>query len=190
TIPGIVLTRLFGILVFLLLVAVLNMIVDSVNNEVFHQLVTFLTITTWLVVLFSILFLIGEVCYALFFPLNLLAPLFSALGSVFLVSFIFRLLYYLDRITPTTNFNVLEPLAPLIYLMIFLIVLLAGYIDIFTCLLSGGPRTSPPGTSPASQGESEGPAPTNPEWDDIGAEIRKLIFDIVHQLRESLKGNR
>lgn len=166
------------------------MIVGSVNNVVFGHLVSFLTANTGLVVLFSLLFLLGEVCYSLLFPLNLLAPLFNALGSVFLVSFIFKLLYRLDSITHTTNFGVLEPLSPLVYLIIFLIVLLAGYVDIFTCVLRSGPRTPTTEIPPTSQPESEGPAPTNPEWDDIGAEIRRLIYDIVHQLREGLKGNR
>lgn len=192
SVPAIVLTRLFGILFFLFMLAALNILIPVIPNRIFEQIVEFLTVHVWLVVLFSILFLIGEVLYELIFPLDLLAPLFSGLGSVFLLSFIFKFLYYTDTITRITNFTVLESISPLIYLIIFLIVLITGYIDIIGRFLGRRP-TPPEGAVPGTEiprpegGPSEERTLTDPSWDDIGGELRRLIYDSIHEMREGLK---
>lgn len=195
SIPFIVFSRLLVILFLLVLLAVLNILLPSIPNRIFEQVVEFLTGHVWLVVLFTLLFLIGEVFYELIFPLDLLSPLFRALGSVFLLTFIFRFLYYTDTITRTINFTVLEFIAPLVYLIIFLIVLVSGYIDIIDRLWRGE-RAHPEGAVSSSElphpegGLSMERAPADPSWDDIGAELRRLIYDSLHHMRESLKRDR
>jgi len=161
--------------------------------------VNFLYDNTWLILVFSVLFLMGEVFHALIFPINLLAPLFTALGTVFLVSFIFQLLYYVDGITHT-NFAILRPLTPLISLIIFLIVIIVEYVGIFSeaiCRVAPTtpPLQPPPNVPPSSEvpppaAEGEGKAPKEKTWEDIGSEFRGLLYDTMHKIRESINQKR
>jgi hypothetical protein len=144
-----------------------------------------------LVVTFSILFLVGEVFLALDFPLSLPGPFFNALGSVFLVSFLFQLLYLVDRIGGITIFSLFRPLEPLLYFLVFLIVLIVQYVHLF----SRGERyerenpeyARRPATGPSQEGSSH-PSPNDQiSWDEVGAEFRNLMYDFFHALRESLR---
>lgn len=196
SIASIIIRHLFGIIGFLTLLVILKILTLYIANVPFKLFVNFLYDNIWLILVFTVLFLIGEVFHAFLFPINLPAPLFTALGSVFLVSFIFQLLYYVDQITGRI-FAVLKPLEPLIYLIIFIIIIVVEYVEIFSEFVCRAATTPPPQTYPSEPPSSavtlsteEGEMPRQKTWEDIGSEFRGLLYDIIHKIRESITQKR
>ncbi len=190
SVTRVVASRLVGLIIFLVILWILILLIPRWSGV--YPFIEFFNENIWLIVLFSFLFLIGEAFTVLGFPLSLPAPLFNALGAVFLVSFLFRLLFRIDGITGTTNFLILEPMTPLIYLALFLLVLIIGYVEIFSRATSTGPERlegSPPGAQePAAfQGGSQEGDVT---WERIGSEFRQLLYDMLHAMRDAIRGNR
>lgn len=141
SIAGIVLSRVTGIGIFLIVVLVLNYFAGTGTYPVVDTMADFLNENVGLILLFSILFLFGEVFTALSFPLNLPGPVFNAFGGVFLVMFFFRIFLFVDMLTGITLFGVLESAAPAIYLIVFFATLIGGYIGIFKPNVRRGSKT-------------------------------------------------
>jgi hypothetical protein len=127
-------SRFLGFALFLVMLAGVNALTSFIANPLFHQVVQFLNKNIVLLIVMFVIFLIGEVFHALIFPLNLPAPLFDALGSVFLVAFIFRVFSFLDALTKDNIFQIFTRFSFLIYLLVFVIILLGGYSWLFARL--------------------------------------------------------
>jgi hypothetical protein len=132
SIADIVLYRIIGIGIFLIVVLVLNYLAGTGTYPVVSTMADFLNENVGLILLFSILFLFGEIFAALSFPLSLPGPVFNAFGGVFLVMFLLRILIFVDGLTGITLFGVLESLAQTFYLIVFFATLIGGYIGIFS----------------------------------------------------------
>jgi hypothetical protein len=147
-----VFSTLFGIFAFYLLLAALNAFIPS-DHEIIHGLVVLLNNNLPLFIVIALLLMTGVIFDQFTFPLNLPAPLFHALASVFLVLFIFNIFEFLDTITHAGIYRNLEILRILLSILIFLIVFTGGYFKIFGDLLRvgrqrelhGEPQASPQG---------------------------------------------
>ena len=85
-----------------------------------------------LIVLFSIILLFGELFSVVVFPFNLPSPIFNSIGAVFLVKFLLDLFTFMDR-TIKLNINFpYEIIFGIIGFWVFMIVLIVGYIKIFS----------------------------------------------------------
>jgi len=174
------LSKLFGIIFFLLILLILNILTVSVDNYFFNQVVYFLNQNAAFIISISVVFLIGDLFEALFFPLNLPAPLFNAAGAVLLVNFTFRVFDFVERLLDENMFQVFRDFSGLIYAAVFLIVLIVGYIAIFAGALAAEEeyeKVKPKKTK-------EEPRPT---WADIGDEFRHMIYDLFSAIRRGLK---
>jgi hypothetical protein len=129
---GVLISRVIGLVVFLILLGILNILAGGyVQTPVFLQIVAFLNANLGLLILISVLFLVGDLFGALAFPLNLPGPIFSAVGAVFLVMFLFRLFSLVGEITGVEFFALFETFALPVYLLVFIIALIGGYIALF-----------------------------------------------------------
>jgi len=127
SITGILISRVIGIVAFLIVLAVLNILAGAyIQAPIFLQIVGFLNANLGLLILISALFLIGDLFGALPLPLNLPGPVFGASGAVLLVIFLVRLFLLIGEITDARVFSVLGP----VYLFVFVIALIAGYIGL------------------------------------------------------------
>jgi hypothetical protein len=127
----IIISRLIGLLVFIILLGIANIIAGLVNQNTFNDIINFLNSNFRLVLLFSILFLIGEIFNNLEFPFDLPAPIFNAFGAVLLTEFIFSLLaipYLLNHVEVTLMLGRLYGIA---IPAVFLAVIVFGYMSIF-----------------------------------------------------------
>ena len=124
------LTRVIGFLVFLVLLVIANVLVYYIKNNIFSSVVLFLNQNIWLIIIFTIILLIGEIFGYLFFPLNIPAPLFNAVGGVFLVQFVFKMLIFIFSIT-NINFPLpLDFIENITIAIVFVAVIVVGYVDI------------------------------------------------------------
>ncbi len=127
-----VLSKIISIIIFLVLLALLNIFAPSVNNLAFSRLIAFLNSNVLLIIFIAVLFMVADVFWSLAFPLDLPFPLFNAIGAVFLTVFIIRLLGLVDSLIGTRIFGFVNQLAPLIYTVVFILALIFGYAEIFS----------------------------------------------------------
>lgn len=122
------LSRLIGILIFLILLVIANIL--NVNHVTYVLVIQFLNENLGLIVLFSIFFYIGELFGIFSFPFNLPGPFFNAFGGVFLLRFLWGLTYLTEEIVSKELFSAFRQLEPIIYPLVFFIILIASYIRI------------------------------------------------------------
>jgi len=134
TVPEIIISKAVGLLVFLFLLYLANIALYATDSPLSYQIVFFLNENVGFLVLMSIIFMFGEVFDALRFPFNLPAPLFNAVGSVFLVFFLQMVFGLLGVLTGVRVFDAMASIAFVLYPFVFTIVLVFGYARIFTCL--------------------------------------------------------
>lgn len=129
---AILISRIAGIVIFLILLAILNALTGYVQSLTFLHVVEFLNANIGLLILIAVIFLVGDLFGALTFPLNLPGPVFGAVGAVFTVMFLFRLFLLVGEITGIGFFTIFTgSLALLIYILVFIVVLIGGYIALF-----------------------------------------------------------
>jgi len=164
----IIFARLGGFLVFLILLGLANFLVDDIaflNKDI----LLFLNAQIFLLFLITIFFLVGELLNHVKLPFNLPAPIFNAIGSVMLVLFIFRVFGLIESFVDINlPFNLLSIIA---YPIVFFIVLVFGYVSIFTGLT---------GKKPKVKSKKKGV-----KWEDVGEEFKLAFYELAQSLRRA-----
>lgn len=176
----IVIHDLISFVVFLIILGFLNISLDVFNNNILSEVVRLLNNNIWLIFIFSVIFTIGEVFGSFRFPGNLPAPIFNAIGSIFLLNFLFKIFNLVGKLSDVDTFQSLTKVFPLLYPIVFLLVLLGGYISI----LSGASWSNP------KKGTSSKKTKEETTWDDVGNEFKEMLYEAFHSARESIKQNK
>ena len=180
SIPIIVLKRLFGLILFLVLLYVANHLAFFTENPLNYQIIQFLNNNIWLIIVMSIAFLFGEVFNALIFPFNLPAPLFNASASVLLVAFLFRIFSLIDIILDEQILLIFNRIAFIVYPLVFMMVLIGGYIAILV-------KLSKTDESESLQGKKyKEKTREKLTWENVGDEFKQTIFDLLTLMRQSI----
>lgn len=175
----IVIYSLMSFLIFLIVLGFLNFSLTLYDSDILFQVVRLLNSNIWLIFVFSVIFTIAEVFGSFRFPSNLPAPIFNAVGSLFLLDFIFKIFGLVGRISDIDTFDAISKTFPFLYPIVFLIVLLGGYISI----LSGTPWETPKKKESSDAGDER-------TWEDVGNEFKELLFEAFSSARDSLKQNK
>jgi hypothetical protein len=173
-----------GILIFLLVLVLFRFIADHTSWALFSAFVDFLFANAALVVFFSILFMIGDIFEAFRFPFDLPFPIIKAVGSVFLVTFIFNIFAFLDSYYGFSLSPALDLLKLILYPLVPIVVLIAGYVSIAVQFREEKPGQSSPSEATASCDRYA----CSPTWDEIGDEFRQMIADIIRRMRDWVNG--
>lgn len=179
---GAVISGLFGILVFLLVLVIFRYVADHTSFSFFTGFVDLLFANAGLVIIFSLLFMIGEVFRTLDYPFNIPFPIFNAIGSVLLVSFIIRIILFVNDFYALGIEGAIAILNVILYPLVFLVVLLTGYASIYWRTGNG---------QPSGQAGHEGPVSddartSTPSWEEVGGEFRQMLRDIFRRIRDEI----
>jgi hypothetical protein len=129
---GVFLGQLFGMLIFLVILGLLNFLVPYVDTLVFSNIVCFLNSNLLIILLFGLFFMVAGMFFSLVFPFNLPAPLFSSFGSIFLVTFIFNVLSFISLNLGLEMGVFLDNFYFIILTIVFVIVFISGYGIVFS----------------------------------------------------------
>jgi len=146
SIAGVLFSRLIGFLIFILVMGLLNILVPYVDNITYTTVISFLNSNLWVIILFSLLMAGGELFSVLMPPFNLPFPLFNAIGSIFLIKFFFNIFVFVD--TQLINVSIpgvritLKQLFIIIAAIVFLIVLISGYVKLLVEMYSDKQESS------------------------------------------------
>lgn len=189
-------TRMIGIICLLIAIVLANILTHYVESPIFTSGVTFINENFWLLVLIALILMVGDVFAAFPFPFNLPAPLITAFGSVFFIMFMLRIFQWTDSVTSTSISPLFSFLAPVIATIVFLIVLASGYYAILRQLwVQSRVGETPVEGQTIHATNTEEPGTTLQEvtdaktWEEIGAEFRLMLYDIIHRFRQEMRKN-
>jgi hypothetical protein len=186
-------SRMIGIICFLIVVVMANILKYYISAPVYLSGVTFLNENFWLLILIAAVILVGDLFMALPFPLNLPAPVIKAIGSVFFIAFLLRCFQWVDSVASTSIYPVFWWLSFLIVPLTFLIVLACGYIEIIRQFIRPQRAVQTDGhgeiiyAGQPSEGVAEEEESPARSWDDVGSEFRMMLYDIIHRFREEVR---
>jgi len=124
------LNKLIGFLVFLVLLGIAYILIDFIPNQIYEDIVIFLFSNLFLILLITIAATISEMFWVLDFPLNLPAPLFSGTMAVLMAEFFYNLSIFIGTLMDKNLLPIDKTTQLSIYLLLFAIVLIIGYIKI------------------------------------------------------------
>jgi len=180
TIPSIIIWKTVGFLFFLILLAVSNFLIPNFSNiPMYAGIVQFFNSN---LIIFFTIFIVGmisEIMWVFNFPLNILAPVFSSVLSIYVVILLYRIL---QLIAFYTNTNITLPIG-LIATLVSFVVWVVGYLTII----------ARHGKSKKDWEEKKGRSKKkmekktkNIEWEDIGNEFKHALYNIGRSINEAL----
>jgi hypothetical protein len=186
---------MIGIICFLIVVVLANILTFYVPNPVYQSGVMFLNANFWLFILIAIIFLAADLFGAFPFPLNLPAPIIRAFGSVFCIAFILIIFQWLDSIYGTTLYQFFWLTSFILVPIVFLIVLASGYYEIMRNLwwqprLEHEPESETVVFHEETAGQVLQNTSDTKSWEEVGLEFRLMLFDIFHRFREDIPKKR
>jgi hypothetical protein len=184
---------MIGIICFLIVVVLANILTYYVANPVYHSGVNFINGNFWLLVLIAVILLVADLFGAFPFPLNLPAPIIRAIGSVFCIAFILRVFQWVDTVSAMNLYPAFWFVSFLVVPLVFLIVLATGYFEIMRRLWKQPNLDVDIGVNVVHQEsfeDSEHLVSDVKSWEEIGAEFRMMLYDIIHRFREEIKKGR
>jgi hypothetical protein len=178
------LSGLIRIIFFLIMLVIFNSIAVHSSSPLFSGFVDLLYANAALIIIFSVLFMFGDIFATLAFPFNLPFPLFNAAASVLLVSFILSIMGFIDSFYALGVGESLRIVKLILYPLTFAIVLMTGYLSLFS---KPQERNSDEWCqSSALTNKKEEQKRTSPSWEEIGNEFRHALFDFFHRIRDEL----
>jgi len=184
---------MIGIISFLIAIVLANILKFYIANPIYTSGVSFINENFWLLMLIAIILFVGAIFSALPFPFNLPAPIIRAFGSVFCIAFFLEAFQWVDSVASTTLYPMFWFLSFIIVPLVFLIVLASGYFEIMRNLwwqprineqadgqviLENRDYEKEPAGIPVTDAKS---------WEEIGAEFRMMLYDIIHRFRQEIK---
>lgn len=186
--PGwVFVTRMIGFISFLIFVVLANILPSVYSSDAVVRAVGFLNANLPLLIIIAILMIVADVLSAFPFPLDLPAPIIRAFGAVFIIAFLLALVQWLNFSSSISN--IFQILSFFVVPLVFLIVLIGGYYKILRRLFQDGRAN---GTIPAVADPTIGtpgfsiPATTAKSWEDVHTELRMMLWDLFHRLREEI----
>lgn len=130
-IARLIINRVAAFIVFLLLVIVLNILVSYTRLSFFQSIVDFINNNILFLGLIALVVVLGEIFGMLKFPFNLPYPIFSAVGVLFIIYFVFDIFDLLVEIS-SVDINIpFSIIFKVIAIFVFLAILITGYCHIF-----------------------------------------------------------
>jgi signal transduction histidine kinase len=191
TVLSVTFSNLLGFLFFILLLLILNMI--SFQNQTLIIIINFLNKNLGIIILFSIFLYIAEIFNLFTFPLNTPTPVFNAIGGIFLASFIFNIFYEIGKTLSISAFYAFRLLEPIAFIFIFLIIIILGYINIFSKLFSNKEKHKAQEDSTKKKKKSKKEktdSKKNINWEDVGEEFKLAMYNLASRIKENLEPNK
>jgi hypothetical protein len=183
-------SRMIGIITFLIVVVLANILTYYVSSSIYRAGVVFLNENFWLLLLISIILMVGDIFFTFPFPLNLPAPIIRAIGSVFVSAFMLHIFQWVDSVASTSLYSFVWVLSFVIVPVVFIIVLVSGYFEIMRHLLLTSHNEQDNDNQVVHEIKSsplEETVSDAKSWEEIGAEFRLMMYDLMHRFRQEIR---
>jgi len=168
--------KIVGLLIFLAIVWVANFLLIYIDNQYYAGVVQLVNQNLWLLIIMALLFAFGELFGALQLPFNLPAPVFNAIGAVFLLRFVYRVIDFAEETVGVSMPSQFELIQSLLIPIVFILVIVIGYIIVLSSYSEDEPGE-----------KDKKPGKKGPSWEDVGTQFRKYLYDLFSKKRKDLK---
>lgn len=182
---GTVFSGLSGMVIFVILVYLANIIVPYVNNYTYWKFVYFINVNVALILLISIVSFLGDLVYLLNFPFDVPAPIFKTVSAMMGISFVFNLISFIDLLLKIHIYNILKPFEDTIYLIVIIVFLVLGYAMVINKKRREDREIGKIKEIKKSLEVKE--AISEIEWEDIGKEIKLAVYNLVSTIKVGLE---
>ena len=182
-------SRMMAIIFFLIVVVLANFLTYYVSNPVYHSGVMFLNENIWLLIIIAIVLMVADIFGVFSFPLNLPSPIIRAIGSVFFIVFVLRLILWVDTIGSTNLYTPFSLISVIVVPFVFLVILASGYYHILRQLWREPKGEYEEGDEAGSEyyDSTMKPLSDAKSWEEIGGEFRQMLYDIIHRFRADIR---
>ena len=188
----IILSRLFAILFFLIILVVVNALLSSVKNNLYESFVNFFNSNFSSIIILMFIGILNEVFWSFYFPFNFIAPITSGAFGVYATMFMYTTWNFLDSYMHT---GISIPIA-MIYITVFLLLMIFGYLFI----LDRGGRPNEEwgdlwkwqkeawvkGKEKISKFEKKSKR-KEIEWEDVGDQFKLFFYNIGRSMNHSFE---
>jgi hypothetical protein len=177
----IVFSKVIGFLIFLILLAITNYLKSYVNSEFYAAIVNFFINNIFLSFLIMFLTMFAEIFWSFSFPMNILAPIISAVSSIFILTYIYRMwLFTEDYISSGINLPIGS-----IYYIVFWMVIIVGYV---TILVRRGVRDlKEMKEEDVKRKETNKRNNKEVDWNDVGEEFKLAFYNLGSSLKRAFE---
>ena len=183
-----IITQVLSFIIFILVIALLNVLKPYINNDIFAAIVYLLTSNIILFLAIMLISIINEIFWRLYFPFNILAPISAASLAVFIVIFIYRFFQVLEG---HTNVNVLIFPVDLISSFVFVFTLLIGYFIVFVRIFRPKKVHHEKAKEPEKkkmEGKKEIPKEKKDiVWEDVSKEFKEAAYVLGKDIKEKVR---
>lgn len=185
-------SRMTGIICFLIVVVLAKILTTIISPDgIYHKAIEgILFANFWLLLLIAVIIFIADIFDAFPFPLSLPAPIIKAFGSIFCIAFILEVFRWIDSTFGSQLYPLFWLPSLILIPLLFLLVLASGYFEIMRRLWWQPIIDDEPDAQVVHQlpvREMEQPGSDVKSWEEIGAEFRMMLYDIIHRFREEIK---
>ena len=124
----IIFSELFGFVIFIILLTAAFILGDYIKNPAYSVTVNFFMENLGLAITILIMSIISKIFWKLHFPFNIPAPIFSAVFGIYVTTYVYKLWELMESMMTV---GIVIPIN-LIYAVVFWIVIITGYVSIFT----------------------------------------------------------
>ena len=167
-----------GMLIFVILLGIANLLIPQINNFTFTTVVLFLNNNFILLLSISFLLLLGDISSSLIIPFNLIYPIFNAVGGSLTVFFLFRIFDLIDSLLNQNIFLIFAPFYQSVVIIVFFIVLIVGVVNVVSSHIQKNLLSKPQKTTAKKQ---------KIEWKDVGEEVKGAAYNLASSIKKSLK---
>jgi len=184
-------TRMIGIICFLIVVVLAKILTSFIPPDgiYYKALEGILFANFWLLLLIAIILFVADIFGAFPFPLNLPAPIIKAFGSIFCIAFVLDVFRWIDSSFGTMLFPLFWMPSLILIPLLFILLLATGYVGIMRRLWLQSNIDTGAGSEVVHQEspDIEQPDSNAKSWEEIGAEFRMMLFDVIHRFRQEIK---
>ena len=184
-------SRMIGILCFLIVVVLTKILASFLPPEsmVLTAINGLLFANFWLILTIAIILFVADIFGAFPFPLNLPAPIIRAFGSIFCIAFIISIFQWIDNTFGTALVDLFWFPSLILIPLLFILVIASGYYEIMRELWWQPKTDQDPGGQVVHQAavESFQPPSDAKSWEEIGAEFRLMLYDLMHRFRQEFR---
>ena len=184
-------SRMIGILCFLIVVVLAKILASFLPPEsmVLTAINGLLFANFWLILTIAIILFVADIFGAFPFPLNLPAPIIRAFGSIFCIAFIISIFQWIDNTFGTALVDLFWFPSLILIPLLFILVIASGYYEIMRELWWQPKTDQDPDGQVVHQAavESFQPPSDAKSWEEIGAEFRLMLYDLMHRFRQEFR---
>ncbi|MCF7860832.1 hypothetical protein K9M79_01190 [Candidatus Woesearchaeota archaeon] len=188
TVLGVTLSKIISLVMFLLVLWALNTV--NLENSTAVQVIEFLNINLSIIIIMSFIFYLAELFYVFNFPLNIPGPIFNGIGAVILVEFIFQIFRTMGQVTKQYAIFGLKSVSVLVFILVFLIVVILGYVNIFLRLHPEESETIDSKKKPKHKDSTNRKKHEDLEWEDVGNELKLAAYYLAKSIKEYFQVNK